>query len=174
MVDKVKEQAPTLHVVFEGNRRVLAYVVLRRLLATVRALYNIWRAKTVLNDQQIAQHASLVADFRRCWVSLQWKPTVWVHWMCAHAHFFIVQYRSLGAFSSIPVEHRHQRYKRDLRHAFMGWRVGSPQLAGGWLRRVIESDALDQGLHYLNVNGLRLTRTILPPKRPAVKRKRQE
>ena len=58
-------------------------------------------------------------------------------------------YGGLYAFSSIPSEHRHQRFKRDLRITFQGWKYKAPLRCKGYLKRVIELDALDQGLRSL-------------------------
>ena len=84
-----------------------------------------------------------VNSFRLCWVSLGWKPALWVHWVCAHSSYYIKQHSNLYVFSSLPTERRHQGFKLDLRHAFQGWKVASPIVAARFLRTVVENDALD-------------------------------
>ena len=39
----------------------------------------------------------------------------------------------------------------DLRHAFEGWKFQNPLLTACWLTRVVDLNALDQGLHILSL-----------------------
>ena len=80
-----------------------------------------------------------------------WKPTVWVHWLCAHSGYNVEKYANLYSHSSLPTERRHQGFKLDLRHAFQGWKVASPIVASSFLRCVVEQDALYLALHSFSV-----------------------
>lgn len=131
-----------------------------------------WCSKTLLTDVEIVQYHSAVDTFRHAWVGLKWKPTVWVHWACAHSGFFVSMYKSLYAFSSIPTEHRHQKFKQDLRNTCQAWKFQAPLRCKGYLVRCLELDALDQGLRMRHRRGAPSS-AIFQPTHPGVKRKRE-
>jgi hypothetical protein len=90
----------------------------------------------------------------------------WVHWTCAHSEFYITSYKTLYSFSSIPSEHRHQRFKRDLRNTCQAWKHKDPVRCTGYLKRCVEMDALDQGLRALKCRRLVGQDTLFKPTRP--------
>lgn len=158
----------------DERRRIVGHAVLRKLLLTLQQLFALWKRKAFLTVEQVGQHRASIQSLSQCWQALGWKPTLWVHWVCAHSHFFVARYRSMAVFSSIPTEHRHQRYKRDLRHAFMGWRLQRPLLSVGWLCRAVELDALDLGLHYFRVTDRNVQNKVMLAPRKGRKRKREQ
>ena len=131
------------------DRKLLFHVVIKFLLLALCGIYKTWRRKDFLSAADITAYQAHVDSFRMCWVSLNWKPTVWVHWMCAHSYYYIEKYANLFVYSSLPTERRHQGFKLDLRHAFQGWKIASPLIASRFLRSVVEQDALDLALHSL-------------------------
>ena len=44
----------------------------------------------------------MVIGFARAWGKVGWKFSTWVHWTCAHAPFFMKEYKNLYIFSLIP------------------------------------------------------------------------
>ena len=125
------------------DRKLHFHVVIKFLLLALFDIYAFWRRKDILADADLIMYNDRVNSFRLCWVSLGWKPALWVHWVCAHSPYYIRQHRNLYVFSSLPTERRHQGFKLDLRHAFQGWKVASPIVAARFLRTVVENDALD-------------------------------
>ena len=129
-----------------NGRPLLYYACVRLLLGALHILHKHWRSKNLLTAEEIVEYRSAIEKFRHAWVGLQWKPTVWVHWACAHSSFFVVTYKTIYAFSSIPTEHRHQKFKQDLRNTCQAWKFRDPLRCKGYLKRCLEMDALDQGL----------------------------
>ena len=121
------------------------------LFRSLHNLYRFWSDPNSLNSQALKDYQETLGVFRNAWLSLGWKPTVWVHWVCAHSNFYVTSYRSLFDFSSIPTEKRHQTFKLDLKHAFEGWKFKNPSLTCRYLARVVNLDALDQGLRLLSL-----------------------
>ena len=58
---------------------------LKLMLEKLASMYALWTSKAVLTP---AAYAAAVDRFRRAWLDFTWKPTVWVHWICAHSVFF--------------------------------------------------------------------------------------
>ena len=133
-------------VAFPGGRGVLVHAVVRTLLRGLGTLHAFWRQEANLSDNQLREYESALTRCRQCWEALQWRPTVWVHWVMAHSLCLLQMFRNLAVFSSMPSERRHQQFKRDLRHAFKGWQVVNPRMGTAALTHVLELDALDKGL----------------------------
>lgn len=132
------------------DRHMAYHAVFRILLRSIHTVHFFWNKKEMLHDSDLRVYIDSIDLFRKCWTSFSWKPTVWVHWVCAHSSFYMATYRTLSSFTSIPTEHRHQTFKMDLRHAFEGWKFKNALLTKRWLCRVVELDALDQGLRILS------------------------
>lgn len=64
------------------------FAVVRLLLQSLSHLHGLWACKSLLSPVQLTEHRGAVEQFRQAWESLGWKPTVWVHWACAHSCFF--------------------------------------------------------------------------------------
>jgi hypothetical protein len=150
--------------------QLLYFSVVRLLLQSLSHLHALWCCKSLLSPVQLTEHRGAVEQFRQAWEGLGWKPTVWVHWACAHSCFFIETYRTIFSFSSIPTEHRHQRFKQDLRNTCSAWKFRDPLRCKGYLKRCVEMDALDQGLRLRKVRKVDQV-TIFPATNPGVKRK---
>ena len=91
----------------------------------------------------LAKYDSSIDQFAKCWHAFKWKPSVWVHRMVAHSGYYNRKHCSLYYFSSIPCKHRHQGFKRDLRHCFQGWKLLRPSLRVKGVRHVVELDSID-------------------------------
>lgn len=167
------------HLQVAGGERTAAYrtgrlsyfVVIRLMLQALSHIHSLWSHRALLTPAQITEHRAAVDQFRHAWEGLGWKPTVWVHWTCAHACFFVGTYRTLFAFSSIPTEHRHQRFKQDLRNTCSAYKFQDPLRCKGFLKRCIELDALDQGLRLRKLRKLDSQVYIFPETNPGVKEK---
>ena len=123
-----------------------------------------------MSNPQLKLYIDAVDLLRKTWTTLGWKPRAWVHWICAHSSFYMATYRSISTFSSIPTEHRHQTFKMDLVHAFEGWKFKNPVLTQCWLSRVVQLDALDQGLRILRLsNSISSDEFFDPNKRRRIK-----
>ena len=90
-VKKLEEAAPD-HTSRYNGQPLKTFAVVRILLGALTALHSLWRCKTLLTPPQLAAYKASVDRFRLAWVGLQWKPTVWVHWMCAHSPYFMQTY----------------------------------------------------------------------------------
>ena len=115
----------------------------------LRSLHTInhWcRHKQFLTLAEQQEYGGAVATFGEAWRAAGWVPTVWVHWLVCHSTALMTHHASLYIFSSIPSERRHQGFKRDMRHSFLGWKAKNPRLGGGGLKHCLESDALDHVL----------------------------
>ena len=97
----------------------------------------------------MAQHDHLTKTFSEAWKAFQWKPTIWVHWVCAHSTFFIARSRTLYIFSSVPTEKRHQYFKLDPKHCFHGWRLSKTVLHHRGLAQ-LTCPPLTKGLNCVN------------------------
>ena len=152
LVAIVSKHGSDKSVVWDG-RGVNFHTVIRILLRAAHTLHALWNQKAMLGNPDLAQYIESISLLHKSWVSLNWKPTVWLHWVCAHSTFYMSKYRSICSFTSIPTEHRHQSFKMDLRHAFEGWKFKNPHLTQRWLCRVVDLDALDQGLRLLSCSS---------------------
>jgi hypothetical protein len=132
------------------NRKVVVGMAVSLLLADLANMYKLWNSKTMLGPSDLSAYSVAIGRFRDLWKALEWKPTPWLHWVCAHSEYFLRTYRSWYAFSSIPTEHRHQGFKRDLKNTNQSFKYKAPELSTGYLRRCVELDALDLGLRTLN------------------------
>lgn len=153
LIDIIERRAPSLTVGWEGGRQLKFSAVMRFLLRSLHSLYTLWSQKETLTTDQMLLYDKSVDTLHKSWLALGWKPTVWVHWVCAHSSFYVHSFRSIYSFTSIPTEHRHQKFKMDLRHAFEGWKFANPLVTSRWLTRVVNLDALDQGLHLLSLTN---------------------
>ena len=151
------------------NGHLLYHVVVRLLLQALSHAHAVWATRSLLTPTQIASHGEAIGRFRDAWKGLGWKPTVWVHWACAHAGYFVTTYRTIFGFSSIPTEHRHQKFKRDLRNTCSAFKFRNPLRCKGYLKRCVEMDALDQGLRLLKVRKLDTSVNIFPNTRSGEK-----
>ena len=104
---KVKELAAGREVQC-GGRPVQYHFLLTILFQQLTLMYKTWANKNILTPADLAKYTAALQRFIECWLAFQWKPAVWVHWICAHSTFFLNQEKSLSAFSSIPTEYRHQ------------------------------------------------------------------
>ena len=144
-IEKLENCAGQAMATYRGQP-LLYFACVRLLLGALQRIYLHWSSKSLLTADQIVQYRGDVDMFRHAWVGLNWKPTVWVHWACAHSGFFVSTYKTIYAFSSIPTEHRHQSFKQDLRNTCQAWKFRAPLHCKGYLKRCLELDALDQGL----------------------------
>ena len=151
LVGIVEKHSADRVVQWEGGRSIKVHAAVRILLKTLFQIHSFWIQRTILSPEQQNSYHVAVVTLTNAWKSLSWKPTVWVHWVCAHSSFYVRTHRSLYSFSSIPTEYRHQTFKMDLRHAFEGWKFQNPLLTARWLTRVVDLNALDQGLHILSL-----------------------
>ena len=149
-IEIVERRAPTLTVTWEGGRQIKFSACLRILFRSLHSLYTLWSQKETLTPDQLFSYDNSIKNLHKSWLALGWKPAVWVHWVCAHSSFYVHTFRSIYSFTSIPIEYRHQKFKMDLRHAFEGWKFANPLVTSRWLTRVVNLDALDQGLHLLS------------------------
>jgi len=86
--------------------------------------------------------------------------------------FFPTNYRTWYGFTSIPVEYRHQKFKRDLRNTFQGFKYLNPGRCRGYLQRVVQLDALDVGLRVLSWRPPDVpTETLFEPVQPDSKKR---
>ena len=159
---KVKELAAGREVQC-GGRPVQYHFVLTILFQQLTLMYETWANKNILTPTDLAKYTAALQRFIDYWLALQWKPAVWVHWICAHSTFFLNQEKSLSAFSSIPTEYRHQKFKRDLRNTAQCWKFLNPDNCRGYLQRVIELDALDLGLRVLDCEPAAPSENIFEP-----------
>lgn len=132
---------PDFSIVFQGHR-VTIQVVLFRLLSAWHALHAAWTDPTPLSQDQITQYRGCLTDFTQAWEALGWKPTVWVHWVASHSLAHMQQHRGLAFFSSVPVEHRHKGFKRDLANTFLGYKCSRPLFTARGLTHILRLDAL--------------------------------
>ena len=142
----VQQYQHDVKVPFGDGRQLLCHIVVKYLLISLATVYKKWRQKCTFSPSDQSAYLKEVNSFRACWVALNWKPTVWVHWMCAHSVDVLASNCNLYAFSSLPTERRHQAFKLDLRHAFQGWKIASPRMTPKYLKCVIEQDALHLAL----------------------------
>lgn len=145
------------------NRKLVVGMVVSLLLSDLAAMYKHWNSKNTLGPQELVAYSVAIGRFRDLWKALEWKPTPWVHWVCAHSEYFLRTYRSWSAFSSVPTEHRHQGFKRDLKNTNQSFKYSCPELSTGYLRRCVELDALDLGLRTLQYNGPPMREEIFKP-----------
>ena len=146
LVALVQQKFPNTQIAFPGGRGILVHAVLRTLLRGFRTLHQFWHQPADLSEAQLQDYERALGTCRQCWQALQWRPTVWVHWVMAHSLFFLRTFGNLAMFSSMPTERRHQQFKRDLRHSFHGWKLVNPRSGTSALTHVLEMDALDKGL----------------------------
>ena len=100
---------------------------LREMRSALVGMHQIWQHREAVPVPMLEQYDTWVGQFANCWQALTWKPTVWVHWVAVHSAAHLRMHGNLHIFSSIPTERRHQGFKRDLRHAFQGWKITRPR-----------------------------------------------
>ena len=128
------------------GQKVYAYLVLKYLLRSIRTLHSLWRKTSYLTQSDLTLHEREVGIFADAWKAFSWKPTTWVHWVVAHSGYFAQTYKSLYLFTSIPTEKRHQTFKKDLRHSFMGWKFTKAHMNPKTLTHILDLEGLDKGL----------------------------
>lgn len=136
---------PSVRVAVSGVQVAYA-IVMQRMLAALWYIQKTWRLKENFSDVKVAGYHRAVCEFATLWKALQWKPTVWIHWVVHHSPFFARTLRNFYFFSSIPVERRNVEFKLDVRHCFQGWKLSRPYLTWRALQHVLELGALDVGL----------------------------
>ena len=122
---------PALSVNLPDGRSISFSMAIRVLLQHLCVMHGIWRVKFLLDLATIDKYADSVRTFGMVWEGLNWKSTVWVHWVVRHSLFYITKYRNMYRFSSIPTERRNVLFKRDRRHCFLGSGFESTPLAYG-------------------------------------------
>ena len=66
-----------------GGRTIVLHGAVRIMLRALHMLFNLWRQKQCLSPAQEAEHANQVGFLREMWQAAGWRPTVWLHWVCA-------------------------------------------------------------------------------------------
>ena len=133
---------------------VCMYVLVAVFLRDFCALQKLWRKKEPLTDVEVASAKTLCQSIGTCWQALGWKPTPWVHWTVAHSHYFLAKYRTLYLFSSVPAEHRHRRFKVQVKNSMRGWSLQKPRVSKRGLRHVLNMETMQIGLrHYVARKG---------------------
>jgi hypothetical protein len=145
-IDVVRKHIGHVQVQWPGGQLESSHGILLKMIGSLRAIHSHWRQAALLTQAEIAAYMAHVALFRQCWQVLDWKVSIWVHWLCAHSGYFMGLYRHLYGFSSLPTERRHQHFKMDLRHAFHGWKLTNPLIGCKYLQHLVELDAMDLGL----------------------------
>ena len=87
---------------WDGSRQMKVHAVIRILLKSLHIIHTFWIQKLILTANQLLDYNAAICQFHKAWLALTWKPTVWVHWVCAHSSFYMNTYRSIQSFSSIP------------------------------------------------------------------------
>ena len=155
------------------GRKVQYHFLLGIMLENLTTLYSTWSNKKELTPSDLATYSNALRRFTDGWLALKWKPALWVHWICAHSTFFLNQHRTLSAFSSIPTEFRHQKFKRDLKNTAQCFKYLNPERCRAHLQRVIELDALDMGLAVLQLKPPAPRENVFEPSESSLgKRKR--
>ena len=130
------------------------YVLVAVFLRDFCALQKLWRKKEPLTDVEVASATTLCQSIGTCWQALGWKPTPWVHCTMAHSHYFLAKYRTLYLFSSVPAEHRHRRFKVQVKNSMREWSLQKPRVSKRGLRRVLNMETMQIGLrHYVARKG---------------------
>ena len=113
------------------GRDILVSVAMRLLLRALLSMASTWYSvgSATLNDVVIYREAC--TQFGALWQAFGWKPTVWVHWIGRHSSWYLLKWRSLLLFNSIPTEYRNGPFKMNMRHCFMGWSLVSLTSRGG-------------------------------------------
>ena len=148
LIGLVERHATGVTVPFSG-RPFAVHGVLRILLRSFHRAWQFCGQRSLLTAAEVQEYCATVARFGEAWRALGWKPTVWVHWLVCHSGCLMAHHQSLFLFSSIPSERRHQGFKRDLRHSFMGWKISNPRASAAGYKHALELEALDHGLRAL-------------------------
>ena len=88
LINLIQAAAPTITVSVAG-RSVLVHVAISVLLSSLTALYMLHSSKFPLSVSDRQSHSNHLQRFAQVWHAMQWKPTVWVHWLVAHSNFFL-------------------------------------------------------------------------------------
>ena len=142
VVQVAGEALPDKRFTFQG-REVGVSVLLFRLLSAWHRMHQWWCSPVPLSQEEVQAYGSLVQDFASAWGALGWGATPWVHWVTAHSVRAMHRWRTLTIFSSVPVEHRHKGFKRDLANTFLGYKLTRPLLSARGLVHILHLDALD-------------------------------
>jgi hypothetical protein len=149
---KVRELAGNQNV-NAGGRAVRYHFMLTILIQNLAQMYHFWGLAESLTPDQLGAYNEAHGRFVECWQAFTWKPTPWVHWVCAHSKTFLSFHHSWSGFTSVPTEHRHQKFKRDLKNTCQSYKFLNPDRCKGYLQRVLELDALDLGLRCLDLKA---------------------
>ena len=87
LVNLVSNHERSAKLIFNGQT-VKIRLKVRILLTSLRWMHSIWSSKHLINDNDLSVYRSHLSRFMQAWTALTWKPTVWVHWIVAHSHFF--------------------------------------------------------------------------------------
>ena len=121
-------------------------VIIATMLLSLRTLHAYWNSQQLLSATAVDTCQQSAHKVSECWATLQWKPTPWVHWLCAHSSHLLSLYHTLYHFSSIPTEQRHKWFKQDLAHSFRGYSTAVPAAPGFAMRHLQRMYSLDVGL----------------------------
>lgn len=146
LVSIVHQFAPNVEVPWDNRPCIYLSLALQVLLHSLAAIHSVWSTKTWLRDSDVQAYQTQVNRLRTSWCAMGWKPTVWLHWVCAHSVYYVRQCRTIYGYTSIPVERRHQQFKRDIRNTFHGWTYKNPGATARLFGHLVALDALDQGL----------------------------
>ena len=80
------------------DRSVKLSFAIQILLRNLHCMHQVWRTKERLTDEQIKQYEVAVKTFGMIWRCLNWKSTVWIHWVVRHSLVFVAKYRVHGLF----------------------------------------------------------------------------
>lgn len=131
---------------WDSTRFVNVHSALQTLLHSLKCIHVFWRQPNPLTNDQFNAYHTNVNKFAQCWGAFKWKGTVWVHWVIAHSSYLMQQFKTIFMFSSIPTEHKHKRFKLDMRNSVRICGSRKRRLNKGGLVHVVELDALDLGI----------------------------
>ena len=103
-----------------GNVLLCMHVMVK----CIEGLWELWRVGEMYTVTQVERHRALTTKFSKACGAWGWSPSRRIHWCLAHSTFFVVKWRNIFQFSSIPTEYRHGPYKRRLQNFFQGLVLG--------------------------------------------------
>ena len=110
-----------------------------------------WHTRFVLCqplvDAEVQQPQELTSRVGNTWVTLKWKPTLWVYWMVCHSACVLRMHPSMHIFSSIPTEHHNSKFKVGIKNSTCGrWSLPNLRLSKRTMYPVVNMETLDVGL----------------------------
>ena len=103
-VDVVAKHGSDRTINWEVGRDLKFHAVVRMMLRALHSLHSFWNRPNLLTETDLSHYLDSVSLLTKTWTALGWKPTVWLHWVCAHSGYYMATFRSLYTFSSIPTE----------------------------------------------------------------------